>query len=235
MIELNTASTVDAQGATSPLADNPFLQQLQAKLRRQMTRQWPTRYLPLCPPAYAAMVDTTDLQVEGIGPTDATRTLVVYLPDDFEPHLGMMAYSIPELCIHPDISLQSNNAYLSWSIPAPSGQLSKALWIKVKDVLPTLLENEIGVGFPVLPIVFVAGETITAGGFFTDEDTFAEWEASLRNCAVAPTGYDEAELSRAKAKAEKYGEQPWLFMRYELKVENRRCAVNWAPVEQPAR
>jgi hypothetical protein len=40
-------------------------------------------------------------------------------------------------------------------------------------------------------------------------------------------------MSKAKLTAERYGERPWLFMRYDVRTGGRRMAVNWAAM--PAR
>lgn len=214
------------------LSDSPTLQRMQRALRNKLTCVWPTRNLPLCPPAYAGLVETAALDMPDVSLNAAPRTLVVFLPDDYRPYLRELVTQIPRVRIHPDISLLRQVTYLSWSASVAVGTLPLTLWVKAKDVLSALDENAVCVGTPSLPLVLVAGESVMLGGFVPDCVWRTQCNNALAACEAAPNGYSEQELTKASEKAEKYSEQPWLFMRYELKSGHTRLAVNWAPVQR---
>ena len=139
--------------------DFPVLPRVESKLRQHLTQVWPTRYLPMCPPACAALVDSEALALLSLTSWQAPKTLVVYLPAEFEAHLRMFIDQKPVVRIHPDVSLQHNGAYLSWSAPAAPGQLPLTLWVELFAVVESLRMNEELTNHYVLPVVFMAGES----------------------------------------------------------------------------
>jgi len=212
------------------LGNAPVLQKIQIALDADLTRVWPTRYLPMCPPARAALVAAEQLQIPNLQAQATEKVLVVFLPSSLEEHLPKMIHINPTVRIHPDLSLLSKEAYASWSVPNPVGSMKKTLWIKVSDLLPSMLENDVQVGAFHLPLVFVAGQTVVSGEFSLTETQFADWERALANITVAPGEFSEGELSKARTKAARYSDRPWLLMMYELANNFERLAVSWAPV-----
>ena len=213
----------------SPVADLLVLVRMQRALRRKLTRIWPTRHQSLCPPACAALVDTQALEVPGLLQLSA-KCLVMFLPDDYAPHLGELANTAPCVRVHPDIGLTRQTAYLTWSAPAVYPALPMTVWVRVSELLGTLDESAAMSGDPLLPLVLVAGEVFALGCINADDALRRQCATAMTACKAAPTGYSELELAKAQDKAMKYSEQPWLLMRYELKNAGRRLAVSLAPV-----
>lgn len=212
------------------LRDLPVLQRMQSALRTKLTRVWPTRYQSLCPPACAALVDTQALEMAELLPPTSGKSLVMFLPQDYCAHLAALATMTPSVRIHPDISLAQQVAYLSWSAPAIYGELPTTLWVRVSELLGTLEDSTALWGGSLLPLVLVAAESVVIGNIKSDEALRAQCALAMTACEGAPKGFGEQELAKAKDKALKYSEQPWLLMRYELKNGNGRLAVNLAPV-----
>ena len=212
------------------LSDSPVLQRAQRALRKHFTRVWPTRRLALCPPAHAGLFESDALDVPAMLTRCASpKVLVVFLPADFAPHLAALAQMTPAVCVHADISLARQRAYLSWSATCQPGRLLPlTLWVELESVMKTMLECRRDDGSLSLSVVFVAGSEVAIGCI--EGDFSARFERALAAAACPVTGTTEAERVKAQAKAANYGEQPWLHMRYELRNENRRLAVNWAPV-----
>lgn len=158
------------------------------------------------------------------------RTLVLFLPDDYAAHLETLANTAPCVRTHPDIGLARQTAYLSWTVPAAYLALPATVWVRVSELVETLKESKTVSGNSVMPLVLVAGEFFALGCIKADDTLSQQCTTAMTICESAPAGYSELELAKAKDKALKYGEQPWLLMRYELKNDGRRMAVNLAPV-----
>lgn len=213
----------------SPVSDLPVLARMRRALRSKLTRVWPTRYQSLCPPACAALVDTQSLQASQLL-QHSGKCLVLFLPGDYAAHLETLANAAPCVRVHPDIGLAGQAAYLSWSVPATYPALPVTVWVRVAELIETLNERAAVSGNPVLPLVLVAGEVFAVSDIKVDDALRRQCETAMTACEGAPAGYSELERAKAQDKALKYGEQPWLLMRYELKNGGRRLAVNLAPV-----
>jgi len=227
---MNAPDTSNQTPRLAKLADRPVLQRMQRALRTKLTRVWPTRYQSLCPPAYAALVDTQALEMPELLPTTSGKCLAMFLPQEYAAHLAALASMTPSVRIHPDIGLTRQTAYLSWSAPAVYPELPMTVWVRVSELLGTLEESAAMSGNSVLPLVLVAGEFFALGCIKADDTLRRQCAKAMTACEAAPVGYGELELAKAQDKALKYSEQPWLLMRYELKNDGRRLAVNLAPV-----
>lgn len=221
---MTTTKPVATQHPLSDDSTHP-LRRMQRALRANLTRVWPTRNLPLCPPAHAGLAEATSLDTPGLLPGPA---LTVFLPAAFEPYVQALAGQPPRVVVHPDLSLERQHAYLSWSAPAEPGKLPLTAWVKL-DELTTAIPAD---GDAVFQVVVVAGGSVGVGGFTLDKAFRARCREALAECEVAPTGYTVQELTKAKAKATAYSDRPWLFMAYELRSGGTRMAVNWAPVRR---
>ena len=211
------------------LSESPVLQRMQRALRTHFTRIWPTRRLALCPLARAGLVDSGALDLPALRAACAThKTLVVFLPGEFVPHLAALAQSAPAVLVHPDIGLARQRAYLSWCCPSHPGHLPLTLWVELDAVFKTLVEQRIDTGALSLPVVFVAGGAVAIGCI--ESPLNDRFDRALAMAERPVTGLTEQARAKAQVTAANYGEQPWLLMRYELKNENRRLAVIWAPV-----
>ncbi len=210
--------------------DFPVLTDIERILRKHLTQVWPTRHMPKCPPACAALVDTDSLSLLSLNSCQGPKTLLVYLPADFEPHLTALANESPAIRIHPDISLQQNGAYLAWSAPALPGKLPLTLWVELSAVVESLRMNKEMANLYVLPVVFFSGQSFVIRFLEPDTSVRKAYETALSQSQTPPQGFSDQERQKARTTAENYSERPWLFMRYEVKCGDRRHAVNWAPV-----
>lgn len=209
------------------LGDSPALQRMQRALRHHLTRIWPTRRLPLCPPAVAGLVDSSTLDVPVLQVACATpKCLVVFLPTTFSEHLDALARQAPVLRVHPDISQSRQRAYVSWSCQNPG--LPLTVWLELAPLMETLVDHELEVGRLVLPVLFIAGDAIAVSRI--DAEVRQPFEAALKEAERVLPVQGEAAQKKLNEKAANYGEQPWLFMRYELAHGDRRYAVHFAPM-----
>lgn len=228
-----TGNNVPAASAAIPcehqmlLSDSPMLKRMRLALTKHLNRVWPTRRVPLCPPAFAGLVYPSDLEIPMLKDHPSSKALVVFLPADYASHLEVLRRQQPRIMIHPDIGMTAQEAYLTWSLPAEPGQLPVTLWIDLPKLAADLEENLVFMGRLVMPIVFVSGQHVVQGEFTL---SLADFRNALSLVEQGPANVTPAELARAADKAAKYSERPWRFMRYELKNGNRRYAVNWAQV-----
>lgn len=106
------------------LSECPALLDLKRTLRTHFTKVWPTRYVAVCPPAYAAVRRYGDLVPDAHDEAslyrDLRRALVVYLPNDYEASLAFLAKGGAVPRVHNDVGLLSSGAYWSWTLPAPT-------------------------------------------------------------------------------------------------------------------
>jgi hypothetical protein len=208
----------------------PTLNAVQTTLRDALTKIYDTRYKQICPPAYAGFVLTSDLQVEELGDTAPSTSLVVFAPADFEPHVCGFSMAAPRVLVHPDTGLLSQGAYVAWSAPAPAGQIPLSLWLEAEQIVEAIDENEALDGASELPIVLVAGDTVTVTSIAPDADQLKRYRNAILAAKTPPKVQDTQTLEKAKRTALSYGQRPWLFMRYELRTVSGRLAVSWAPM-----
>ena len=208
----------------------PELQRVQRALRDCLTQIWPTRYKPLCPPAYAGVVDTPELHVPGFVDEGPAKTLLAFVPSEFEPYLEMLVNMTPVVRIHFDVGLASQKPYLSWSLPATSNNLPLTLWVDLEE-LARVLKQEV-CKITDIGLMFVAGDSVAVGCFVPGQELRNECARAVAVCQHPPTGFSDAELQKAKSKAILYRERPWFLMRYELTNAGRRLAVNMLPVRR---
>lgn len=206
------------------------VRRLRFALRSNLTRVWPTRHKELCPPAMAGLLDGECLELPEVLPGPA---LVLFLPDTFAPHIERMVQTEPTLRVHPDIGLQCQAAYLSWS--APPRYLPRTVWVALDD-LWTPLGFDGGQAKPDgaehIQMLMVCGDSIAFGGITGNAQLRARAAAARQQCVARPGGYSDEELAKAKFKAERYSERPWLFMPYELQNGRDRLCVSWAPLRR---
>lgn len=205
------------------------LHYIQIALRKNLCRIYPTRHLALNPPAQAVRVYANPLDIPCIPKAEGRDAIVVYLPDDYEPQLATMAETLPQVCVHPDIGLQSHTAYLSYSAPVRAGHLPLALWLELSELMAAHAENAENFEREGVPVILVAGKKVAVTWFAPDGTQLQKCRDALTAAQRCPTGYGVDDIVKARQKAERYGERPWLFMRYELKAGSQRSAVNWAP------
>lgn len=217
------------------LSECPALLDLKRTLRTHFTKVWPTRYVAVCPPAYAAVRPYGDLVPDAHDEAslcrDLRRALVVYLPNDYEASLAVLAKCDAVPRVHKDVGLLSSGAYWSWTLPAPKGELPRSVWVLCNEVQAALKENHMFLDEPMLPIVWVAGQKVVVSDWRPTAEVLEQGRKGMAIAAQRPSETDPATREAAAAKALRYGERPWLFMRYELRSGYGRLAVNWAPVE----
>lgn len=200
---------------------------VQFVLRKNLCRVYPTRHAALNPPAQAVRVNVSPLNIPCLPEVKGQQAIVVFLPDDYKPHLQHMAQTMPQVHVHSDIGLQSQEAYLAYSSPALARQLPMVLWLELSELMAALAENA-KLGEEGVPLVLLAGDEAAVTWFAPDEAYLQTCRDALTAAKQRPVGHEVQDVVKARQKAERYGERPWLFMRYELQAGTKRCAVNWA-------
>ena len=155
--------------------------------------------------------------------------LVVVVPDDCGPSLVQLAEQAPRVRVHTDVGLNSRGAYLCWRAER-LGKLALEVWIDLQHI-KRVVEGHRNFGDSPLQIhvVFMTSSQLAMGKFSMPPMLAHECLAALDEASAALPQVDEATLARARDKAEKYGERPWLHMLYELATPDGRMAVHWAP------
>lgn len=210
----------------------PELQRAQAALRKHLTRVWPTRRVPLTPPAMAASMRYEDLVLDFFQeeqPDPQLRALVLFLPSDLQPHLRAMAGQVPRLRVQPDLNLRSQAAYVSWEVG--SGPTPQAVWVEAHKLLQLLRSNQTLSDSAFLPLVLVSDNDVMLVPYWTLPPGWVDAADQAVLAASEPPVTSAQQLAAAAGKAEKYSPRPWLLMRYELRNGGQHLAVNWAPVQ----
>lgn len=213
-----------------PASSIPGLARVRTLTRRAFTKQWPTRHLALCPPAHGAVAPMEMLQSPDLFEDTARSALVVFLPNDFEPHLEHLVLQPPQLRVHELVGLRACEVYLSVSALAASGKLPKTFWIRAPDLLANHLNKSLGGRNLRVPVLLVSGLQAAVCHWTFDSVFMEQIQVAIRNCVSWQSQASVTQKERALEVAEKYGERPWLFMRYDVTNLTRRYAVNWAPV-----
>lgn len=210
----------------------PELQRAQTALRKHLTRVWPTRRVPLAPQALAACVSYQDLELDLSQelPSPQVQSLVLFLPNDFQPHLSAMAQQTPRVRVQPDLDLREQTAYVSWEVVG-SDLKPQAVWVQARKLLQMLRGNQALTGQASLPLVLVSGaDVLLAPDWTPGADWLRAAEAAVLAASTPPQASEQA-LQAAQAKADKYSNRPWLWMRYDVPQGGQRLRVCWAPVQ----
>lgn len=103
------------------------------------------------------------------------------------------------------------------------------MWLELSELMAAHTENAENFEREGVPVILAAGKKVAVTWFAPDGTQLQKYRDALTAAQHCPTGYGEDDIVKALQKAERYGERPWLFMRYELKAGSQRSAVNWAP------
>lgn len=215
------------------LSDYPNLRQAAFQLYTDSRRQYRTRLKEVAPPASAVAISARELPAaESKLPPDG-QALLVRLPQDWEPHLSGLASSRPIVLVQPDVGLDAQAAYVSWQVSSRDFSLPRALWLEVARVMELLSAHNRSIGGnEVVPLVLVAGQTFAVGEFSATAELMQQCHRALEQEALKPAVGQAADLTKARQVATNYGERPWLFMRYDVRMDGRRVAVNWAAMPE---
>lgn len=171
MLTSTPSSSVLCGPVSQSLADYPALQRMRRALRADLTRVWPTRRLPLCPPAVAALLQDGAHDLPALIPEQARHSLVIFVPADMTPHLEALAATQPSVRVHPDVSLQRQEAYLSWSVVTGTGRLAQAIWLRAADVAKALQESPTpSAQEHAIPVIWVASEAVVLGSLVVNQE-----------------------------------------------------------------
>lgn len=205
-------------------SDTPELDSVQRDLRNQLFRRYRTRHIAVNPPAQATAVYAPGLEIPSLGAAD--MAVAVFLPADLAPALGSLAGSPQEVLVHPDIGLGSQGAYLSLGTPGRGDPLPVNVWL---DLAPLLQHHSCDGAEQALPLVLCAGDAVALTEFAPDAAQLERCQRAIAAAQKPPASIPPADAEKARTKATRYGERPWLFMRYELRAGYQRRAVHWAP------
>lgn len=230
---MNTTASkapVEQLSATIATSEIPGLSRIRALTRGALTKQWPTRHLTLCPPAHGALVASDTLGAPTLFSGHQETALVLFLPSDFEAHLQTLSSAQLQLRTHEIVGFRKREVYLSLSLPPHGAALPMTVWVRAKDVLGETLSAEARPKNVHLPVLMVAGSKAVPSHWTFDMKRLERVDAAIQSADAWAYEPRDDQWNRAQAKAEKYGERPWLFMRYDVTHSLRRFAVNWAPI-----
>jgi hypothetical protein len=223
-----TSIFITMQSSVHALHNFPAVVEACEATRRAARLQYRTRLKEVTPPAFAVSLPARCLPQPGGVAASRGNAILVGLPQDYEGHLLALADAARIIYVHADIGLAAQAAYLSLSLPAKPRALPMTVWLELRHVIEASQHNEKYVGSPDVNIAFTAGNELAATSVVRDVAMKKRWEDASRAGGKPPYSNEER---RAKAPdtAARYGERPWLFMRYELWAGANRLAVNWAP------
>ena len=155
---------------------------------------------------------------------------MLFLPSDFEAHLQTLSSAQLQLRTHEIVGFRKREVYLSLSLPPHGAALPMTVWVRAKDVLGETLSAEARPKNVHLPVLMVAGSKAVPSHWTFDMKRLERVDAAIQSADAWAYEPRDDQWNRAQAKAEKYGERPWLFMRYDVTHSLRRFAVNWAPI-----
>ena len=218
------------------LSDYPGLRRAAYQLYTDSRRQYRTRLKEVAPPASAVAIHAQEIPAAERATHRDEKALLIRLPQDWETHLSVLASSRPIVLVQPDIGLDAQAAYVSWQLSSRDFSLPRALWLEVARVMDLSAHNRSIGGSEVVPLVLVAGQTFAVGEFSATAELMQQCHRALQHEAQKPPVGQAADLTKARQVATNYGERPWLFMRYDVRMDGRRVAVNWAalPEQLPA-
>jgi hypothetical protein len=216
--------------STIPTSTVPGLARVRAMARGALTRQWPTRNLTLCPPAYGAVVPVDMLDCPDLFRSTDRSALVIFLPDDVHPHLETLGSQAPQLRTHELVGFRKQEVYLSLYTAATNAALPLAVWVRTSDFLDKHL-SRLPEGRSIrVPVLFVAGSEARSSHWSLTPENLGRIQSAVQASQAWESKADENEKQRSLDVATRYGERPWLFMRYDIKNLGRRYATGWAPV-----
>lgn len=208
----------------------PNLRRASFQLYTDSRRQYRTRIKEVAPPAAAIVISAQEFPpADGESSAADAQALLVRLPSDWEPYLQEVAAAAAEVIVQPDVGLDAQAAYLSMSVPMPSPQLPRAIWLEVAHVMELSAYNARICGNAAVPFAFSAGQTFVVTKFTPELEPMRRCEEALQAEGKRPD-VGKANLVKARQVAKNYGERPWLFMRYDVRVGARKVAVNWAAI-----
>ncbi len=215
---------------TLPTSMVPGLARVRAMTRGALTRQWPTRNLTLCPPAHGAVVPVDMLDCPELFRSTDRSVLVLFLPDDVQPHLETLGSQAPQLRTHELVGFRRQEVYLSLYTAATDGKLPLAIWVRTSDFLDKHLSRVPERRSIRVPVLFVAGSEARASHWSFTPENLGRIQSAVQSSQAWVSKADENETQRSLDVATRYGERPWLFMRYDIKNLGRRYATGWAPL-----
>lgn len=214
---------------THSLFDHPFLTVQCAQMRTDATKQYRTRLKAVTPPAAASVIAASSIPSAEPESTAHKRAVLISLQRDWESNLIALGSARPEIVVHADVGLDAQDAYLSMSVDVAAPALPLTLWVELSHLLNLSRHNLQTTGTGDVPIAIVAGQQFVVTQFSAHAETLRRSEAAMAAAKKAPYVGNQDYVEKSKRTAERYGERPWLFMRYELRCGVRRLAVNWAP------
>lgn len=147
--------------------------------------------------------------------------LVICLPAGFEPYLAKLAVQRPSGITQPaTVDLLDLEQVYIWSIRDKIGQSwsiefdINVLTALAGDCCPSSSRNSISFA----PVIWFAGETVAAGGFWIDELWGCDMGA-MPLCHRVSLFYSDEEIAEASERAKIVGRRPWSRSFWEIKKD----------------
>ena len=190
--------------------------------KEQTLLKWSPQQQPL---AMGATVNTKKLAELLVVGHCSARSLVVFLPPEFETHIAEMVSRKPEVCNSPTTDLLHNQTYLVFS--AGHGDTASSLWI-----FDTQIYRDVGscAGLDgedeFFAVILVSGNSVAIGGFVCDQD-YADQCQCCSMSAQSYVRYSDEELAEAALEKKRVGNWP---TGYQLHYRNDIAIDLTAPV-----
>lgn len=229
-----TTSSSETQPQTSPItflaSTVPGLSRVRAMTRGALKKQWPTRNLEVCPPAYGAVVPIEMLDAPDLFRPKDQVALVLFAPDNYQPSLEALATQVPKLHSNELVGMRKKELYLSLPTPSLNGKLPRALWVRASDILEKHLARPVEGRSLRVPVLMVAGTQTAACHWSFGPEDLEQMRSVAQDCQAYIYKGSESARQSALEIVKNYGERPWLFLRYDILSFGRKHATNWAPV-----
>lgn len=223
-------NTAQNSNISFPASEVSGLGRVRAIARGALKKQWPTRKLEVCPPAYGAVVPIELLGAQELFRSNDQVALVLFAPDDYQLNLEALATQVPKLHTNELVGMRKKELYLSLPTPSPNAKLPRALWVRASDILAKHLARPVEGRSLRVPVLLVAGTRVAACHWFFDAEDLEQMRSVTQDCQAYVYQGSESARQNSLEIAQNYGERPWLFLRYDILSFGRKHATNWAPV-----
>ena len=199
--------------------------------KEQTLLKWSPQQQPL---AMGATVNTKKLAELLVVGHCSARSLVVFLPPEFETHIAEMVSRKPEVCNSTTTDLLHNQTYLVFR--AGQGDIASSLWIFDTQIHRDVCrcagvdgEDEF------FAVILVSGNSVAIGGFVCDQDYVDQCQC----CSMSAQSYvpsSDEKLAEAALEKKRVGNWPTAYQLHYWRdaaidltapVYRRRSKLGW--------